>query len=252
MREFLTFLLNPVALLYLMLLAGSVFLLINHKKTGKTIMGFAIVWFIIITTPFIPEYLINSLEGKYSQITEATISNIHGPTDIIVLGGGHSNNKDLSPNNQLSIAALCRLVEGIRIHRLIPGSRLVLSGYGGRTDLPQALVQYRTAVILGIDTASMVMQTTPSNTRMEAEVYSKTSGTKNNLIVVTSARHMPRAMMHFRGAGLDPIAASADFILKNNNRRALLKYIPSSDNISSMKGAIHEYVGMIWAWAGGN
>lgn len=252
MREFLTLMMNPVALLYLLLLAGSVFFVFNRKKTGKTIMWIAMVWFIIITTPFLPELMINSLESKYSQLSDSSITKIHGPVDIMILGGGHSDNKNLTPNNQLSATALCRLVEGIRIHRLIPGSRLVLSGYKGKSELPQALVQYRTAIILGIDTCSMEMQATPSNTRMEAEVYARNYGTKNNLIIVTSARHMPRAMMHFQNHGITPVAAPSDFILKNGIFYNPKKWLPSSDYISKMKMAIHEYVGIIWAMAGGN
>ena len=244
--------LNPVALLYLLFIVGFILLKLNWKRTGKIFLGITVIWLIIITTPFLPVLMINSLEGKYSQISDSCISNIHGPADIIILGGGHSDNKSLSPNNQLSATALCRLVEGIRIHRLIPDSRLVLSGYKGRSELPQALVQYRTAIILGIDTGSMAMQATPTNTRMEAEVYSRNSGAKNNLILVTSARHMPRAMMLFQNYGINPIAAPSDFILKNETHNNPLEWLPSSDNITKMKMAIHEYVGIIWARAGGN
>lgn len=61
----------------------------------------------------------------------------------------------LSANNQLSTTAVGRLTEGIRIHRMLPGSRLILSGYGGDSNVTQALVLYRTALLLGVDSATM-------------------------------------------------------------------------------------------------
>ena len=63
---------------------------------------------------------------------------------------------------------------------------------------------------MGIDSASMVIQSLPSNTRMEAEEYVKNFGTENKLIVVTSANHMPRAIMLFHKVGIDAIAAPAN------------------------------------------
>ncbi len=251
MREFITFMMDPVPILYLLLLGGFILFGLNRKRTGKLFLGIAGLWFLIITTPFLPKILVKSLEDKYPQLSDASITSIHGSCDIIILGGGHSDDKNLSPNNQLSTVALSRLVEGIRIHRLIRGSRLILSGSRGKSELPQALVLYRTALILGIDKTSMAMQTTPSNTRMEAEEYVKNFGTTNNLIVVTSAAHMPRAMMHFRKMGIDPIAAPTSRILKNGSYINPLDCIPSSDYIGMMVAVIHEYVGMIWVRLGG-
>jgi uncharacterized SAM-binding protein YcdF (DUF218 family) len=250
MRGFLSSILNPVLLLYFLLIAGYILKRINRKKNGNIFIVLAGIWFLGITTPFLPRVLIKSLEDRYHQISDSTIKSIKGSCDIIVLGGGHSDEKDLSPNNQLSRTALSRLVEGIRIHKLIPGSRLILSGYGGRSELSQAVVLYRTALILGIDSGTMAIQTKPSNTKREAEEYIKNFGTENNLIVVTSGVHMPRAMMLFRRMSITPVAAPADIIIKNK-LLSPLGWMPSSNYISMMEGAIHEYIGMLWATLGG-
>ncbi len=251
MRELLTLMINPVPILYLLLLAGFILFGLNLKRTGKVLLGIGGLWFLIITTPFLPKVLIRSLEDKYHQLSDSSIKSIHGSCDIIVLGGGHSDDKSLSPNNQLSTVALSRLVEGIRIHRLIRGSRLILSGSSGRSELPQALVLYRTALILGIDSTSMTMQIKPSNTRMEAEEYVKNFGSKTNLIVVSSAAHMPRAMMLFRKMGIHPIPAPTSRVLKNETFKYPLGWIPSSDFVDMMEVVIHEYAGIVWERLGG-
>jgi len=209
------------------------------------------IWFLIISTPLIPKLLVRSLENKYPQLSDESIKNIPDSCDIIILGGGHSDDKDLSPNNQLSTNALGRLVEGIRIHKMIPGSRLILSGYRGRSELSQAGILYRTALILGADSSSMVMQPLPANTMMEAEEYSKNFRSANNLIVVTSDIHLPRAMLLFKKAGLDPVAAPTNQIIKYGSVKYPWRWIPSSGYISMMESVIHEYAGILWSVAGG-
>jgi len=251
MRTVLSLIIMPLSVLYLLLIAAAVFTIFNMKKTGKIFLFFAGSWFLIISTSLLPTTLVKTLENKYPQLTNESIKNLPDSCDIIILGGGHTNDKDLSPNNQLSISALGRVAEGIRIHRMIPGSRLIFSGGSGGTKLSQALVMYRTALLLGVDTASMTMHTLPSNTRMEAEEYTKTCGTGNDLIVVTSDIHMPRAMKLFRKTGLDPIPAPTNTMIKYGSSKYRWKWIPSSKNIVMMEAAVHEYIGIIWAQLGG-
>jgi uncharacterized SAM-binding protein YcdF (DUF218 family) len=210
------------------------------------------LWFLIITTPFLPKIFVRSLESRYPQLSDSSIKSLPDSCDIIVLGSDNADDNTLTPNNQLSLIAMSRLAEGIRIHRMIPGSRLVLSGYGRRSKLPHALVLYRTAVILGVDPATMAIQSTPSNTQKEAETYIKNFGSKKPLILVTSAIHMPRAVMNFRKAGINPVAAPADFILKNRSRKSPWRWLPFSDNIAMMEQVIHESIGIMWTRLGGS
>jgi len=251
MRELISSIINPVLILYLLLIAGFVLYALKRKRAGKIFAIIAGLWFFIITTPFLPKYMVKSLESKYHQISDSTIKKITGSCDIIVLGGGHSDDKNLSSNNQLSLTAIARLVEGIRIHRMIPGSRLILSGSSGRSELAQALILYRSALILGIDSSSMAMQSKPSNTLQEAQEYVRNFGTKKTLILVTCATHMPRAIYNFRKAGITPVASPTDFILKYGSHKESWEWIPEYRNIAMMEIALHEYVGIIWARMGG-
>jgi len=251
MRLFLSFIILPLPVLFILLFAAFIFLILKKKRTGKFFLILTGIWFLIISTLPVPKVLVKALENKYPQLSETAIKNLPDSCDIIVLGGGHSDDKDLAPNNQLSTTALGRLVEGIRIHRIIPDSRLILSGYNGGLRLSQAMVLYQTALILEVDSTSMVLLSTPSNTQMEAEEYAKNFGTGNNLIVVTSDIDMPRAIMLFRKAGLDPVAAPTDQILRYGSGKYRLRWIPSASNIEMMERAIHEYAGILWMRLGG-
>jgi uncharacterized SAM-binding protein YcdF (DUF218 family) len=251
MRNLLSMLIMPVPFLYILLTAGLVSYLFRRKRTMKFFLISAGIWFLVITTLPVPQLLVRSLENNYHQLADDEIKRLPGSCNIIVLGAGHTDDKALSPNNQLSNMALGRLVEGIRIHRMIPGSRLILSGYAGKSDLPQALVFYRTALSLGVDSAAMAMLSETITTRMEAEEYVRYFGKEKKLVIVTNALHMPRAMMHFRNAGLDPVPAPANQILKYGSVKNPWRWIPSSGNIRRMDEVIHEYAGMVWAWVGG-
>ena len=251
MREFLSLIIMPLPVMYLILITASILFISGHKKSGKILLVIAGIWFLIISTPLIPRLLVKSLENRYPQLTDESIKNLPDSCDIIILGGGHSDDKDLSPNNQLSTNALGRVVEGIRIHKMIPGSRLILSGYRGRSELTQAGILYRTALMLGVDSASMATQILPVNTRMEAEEYSKSFGSDNQIVVVTSDIHMPRAMLLFKKAGLDPVAAPTNQIIKYGSVKYRWKWMPSAGYISMMEAVIHEYAGMLWTIVGG-
>ena len=247
MREFLSIIINPIPVICFLVLFGLILFKRNKKRTGKALLIIAGFWFLLVSTPPLPELMAGELERKFPQLSDSYIKNVEAPCNIIVLGGGHSDDAGLSPNNKLSLIALSRLVEGIRIHRMIPDSKLILSGFDKRSEQSEALVYFQTAISLGVDSTSMIFQASPSNTQQEAEDYVKNFGTDGKLILVTSAIHMPRSVMHFKNYGISPMPAPTDFILKNESRKHLLRWIPSANNIDIMESAIHEYAGIIWA-----
>jgi uncharacterized SAM-binding protein YcdF (DUF218 family) len=251
MRSFLSNIIMPLPVFYMLLLAGAVLHLMKRKRISRTFFYVAASWFLIISTPPVPRLLVKSLENRYPHLTEEVILSLPDSCDIIVLGGGHSDDISLSANNQLSTTAIGRLTEGIRINRMLPGSRLVLSGFRGSSDISQAMVLYRAGLLLGVDSASMAIQEKPGNTMEEAEEYAGNYGKLRKLIVVTDDIHMPRAMMNFRRAGLDPVASPTNQVLKYGSRKNRISWFPSAANIGIMEAVIHEYAGILWTVAGG-
>lgn len=250
MRTFLSNLIMPLPVFYILLLAALVFNLLKKKKTSRAFIYIAATWFLIISTPPVPRALVRSLENRYPHLAEEAIKKLPDSCNIIVLGGGHSDDMSLSANNQLSTTAVGRLTEGIRIHRMLPGSRLILSGYGGKSELTQAMVLFRTALLLGVDPSTMAIQEKPANTRQEAEEYARNFGTNRILIVVTDDMHMPRAVKMFRIAGIDPFPAPTNQVIKYGSKKRI-SWFPSSHYISTVEDAVHEYAGMVWTAVGG-
>ena len=86
-----------------------------------------------------------------------------------MLGSGYETDDRLSYSGQLNPSGLARLVEGIRLQRLMPGSKLIFSGYAGDQPLPQAEVSALAAQELGIDSIAIYILCKPWNTKTEAD-----------------------------------------------------------------------------------
>lgn len=246
MRSLLSSLLQPLLLFWILVVLAVYFDFSWRKRLAtKAILGGFFLLF-IITTPFVPNFLVKNLENRYPVFSVKQIKKDNRPIHILVLGGGHTYDERLPANNQLSSGALVRLTEGIRLNRVISGSELITSGYGGDEEITQAEVLANSAVLLGVNPSVIKMQNSPVNTWMEATEYKRLNGDSAQLIVVTSAIHMPRAIYLFRKAGLDPIAAPTNHILKYGKSSTVFNWLPSAQYISKTDAAIHEYVGLLW------
>lgn len=190
--------------------------------------------------------IIHSLEKQYQPITVAP-PNVH---QIVVLGAGVRGNRRLPPNTQLNSASLARLVEGVRLYHLLEQDKrpvkLILSGGSVFQSPHEAGVLANTATLLGVNRNQLTLERGAVNTAEEAQ-YLKHRLHNEPFLLVTSATHMPRAMMLFTRAGLHPIAAPTQFIEQSNRFRASQYWIPAANNMVRADIAIHEYLGRWWS-----
>ena len=247
MKSFLSGLILPLPILMLFILLACFLSWKKRYWSARLVVVLSIGWFLVISTSFIPKLLVSNLENRYTVFSLKSLDGNSKPVNILVLGAGFSDDDRFPPNNNLSETALARLCEGIRIHRLIPGSTLVTSASGWENEITQAEVTAQAAVVLGVDSTRIKMQQKPKNTQQEAEQYKQLFGDSAQLILVTSATHIPRAMYLFQEMGLHPIAAPASHQIKIGKHKRFWDWLPSTGNIVRMECAVHEYVGMLWA-----
>ena len=162
---------------------------------------------------------------------------------ILSLGGGYTPEAKLEALGQLSFHSLGRLTEALRISRLLENSTLVLSGYGKGSNRSLAWTEKRAAFLLGFDTSRIVLLEEPKTTREEVQAFSKIFGNKVNLILVTDAVHMPRAMSFFESEKVLPYPAPTNFLYKN--RMDGIPWIPSIDNFFLMDRILREWFGQL-------
>ncbi len=246
MNSGIKFWLHPFNIFWLLFLAGIIAYFLKKEKVYIVLFIIAGIWFLLTTNFFIPNLLITNLEKQYTPFTNEIIQNDSTAYNIVVLCAGFSNNKNLPYNDQLSATALSRLIEGIRIHKLLPNSKLIVSGPGAGGEISQAEVYAKTASSLGVDSTIISTIRTAMNTQQEAKAYAERFDKNIPVILVTSASHMPRAMMMFKSQGIDPIPAPTDFQSKISEENSY-SWLPSSENMNRMKTAMIEYVGILYA-----
>lgn len=239
--------LSVLPFFWLLLILALIFFFLGKRNIARWLGILALIWLLFTSTGPLPGILIRSLEGRYDVFQGPLALPANEQLHILVLGGGHTSDESLPANNQLSLSALGRLTEGIRLHRLHPGSLLILSGYPGLDLVSNAEVMHKTALLLGVSAEEMVIIPEPENTRQEALAYFRRYGNEHPLVVVTTATHIPRAMIWFRKAGLNPIAAPTNHAIKESPVSRPRWWIPGPDWITLTDRAIYEYAGIVQA-----
>lgn len=244
----------PLPLFWLFFITGFTLYFTGKKITAKYLFSISAIWLILITTPFLPRTILYNLENQHPSLNVTNSPSFNdSPVYILVLGSGYVSDDRLSYSNQLNSSGLARLVEAIRLYRIIPGSKLIFSGYSGKNQKPMAKISSYSAQELGIDSSEIFTLCEPWNTKNEVIEYLNNFGKEAKLFVVTDAAHMKRTLMNFQSFGLSPIPAPTNFMIKKSKvPRKYLDYFPGSHNIRYTEIIVHEYLGILWSLMGGD
>lgn len=234
-------LLHPFSIFLLGIVLSAVLYNFNKRRSAKIAGLLSFLFLLLCSLSLITDPLLKNLERRYPVYQPA-------PQDstlyyIIVLGGGHAEDPELPANAQLHVTALGRLVEGIRIHRLLPNSRLLLSGYAPDKGTSQAAIQHQAALALGADPKKIYIQDQPKNTYEEAEAFVRRFGTAAEVIVVSSATHIPRAIRMFELHGVQAIAAPVNHLVRTGNVEEK-SWWPRVRNMDNLHALIKEYIAL--------
>lgn len=221
------------------LFALGLYLLIKKRKSAKRVLMSSFILLFVISYPLIVDTLLDRLEMTYPTLK-------HAPKDIryiYLLGGGHHSDNSKPITSQISPISVIRLTEAIRLHQEIPNSKIILSGYSGINDsTPHALMEYKLATALGVDKDSLIIESSPRDTKEEAQVAKKIVG-EDAFILVSSASHLKRAMIYFKKAGLNPIPAPTNHLAYKNP--PVWEFFSTTALYKSTIVA-HEYLGLLW------
>jgi uncharacterized SAM-binding protein YcdF (DUF218 family) len=228
----------------------------RRQRLGKMLVTLGTVLLLLLSTSLVSEGLLVSLEQRYpALLPNETISwgknSSASPKWIVVLGGGHVSDPRLPANSQIGTVALGRLVEGVRLHKAIAGSKLLLSGGAVFDPVPEAEVMAQVAVLLGVKSEDIVLESNSRDTADQAKVIAKMVG-KEKFILVTSAAHMPRSMALFRKYGLQPIPAPTNFQAPKSQSSSPVRFFPGVGSLVQTQAVMHEYLGLAWAWLRGD
>ncbi len=245
MRHWFEGVFNPFFLSILLLLVSFIWLQFRGN-TPLVRVGFllSIVGFWICTTGWVPGAMTQMLEHQY-QIVEKVNPDIQW---VVVFGGGHNVfHPGVPANDELSSVSIERLVEGVRLYRLLPKAKLVLSGGAGSVGGTESEASYMAKVAMWFDIPKkdIVLEDESFNTADEA-IAIKDIVHHDQFYLVTSAVHMPRSMAFCRKQGLNPIASPTSPTFYWENTHLVQVALPNHTNLTHTSHVWHEILGMLW------
>ena len=238
--------LMPVPFSLALIVAGLLLLWFTRRqRAGKYLATAGALVLVLFGYGFVSNRMLASLERQYRPV--ADVSAAAGRVRwVVVLGGGSSSDRALPDGMRLTESSLARLVEGIRLQRQLPGSRLLVSGGSVFGSDPDAETMRALAVGLGVEPGVLVLDTVSPDTETQAEVVRAQVGAEE-FYLVTSASHMHRAVALFRKAGTNPLPAPTHFLMQEGRGVSPAEFFPGSGGLRRAETVAYEYLGLAWA-----
>ena len=245
LKKIVTLLLMPMSLC-LGVLGVGILLLWMRRRIGAAKIVLTLGFLVLAALSFsaVADQLIKPLESRYLPLLDT--STLKDVKWVVVLGSGHISNPELPPNAQVFNSSLARIVEGIRIHRALPKSKLILSGGAVFDPVPEAVTMSAVARMLGVSPDDLVLESQSQDTRQQAQ-FVKRIVRNNRCVLITSAVHMPRSMLVFEQNGLNPIPAPTDFGDWMRKENSPIQLFPRAGELRKVEAAFHEILGLLWA-----
>jgi len=237
LRGFVGLLLTPSIVLAIVVAVGT-FLQFSprRRRKGRRLLAIGVValWMISLGLPF--DLIGRWLEGRHPAIAlpEQALE-LAAVRWIVVLDGGHLSGEHLPSSSLPNDASIYRAVEGIRLYRAIPESRIILSSEASYSRLTSEL---------GVASARMDLQESARNTAQEAARVRSWVGDEP-VVLVTTAVHMPRAVRIFEATGLTVIPSPTGYQALVARTSIGEWILPSPKRVEYADDVMHELVGLL-------
>jgi len=243
----------PTQLCIEILVVGVVLLWFTKRKRAGTILA-TLALFLIATLSYgvVSNSILWPLEYKHPPLTitqsptDSSLDRAKSVKWIVVLPGGAISEPTLPVTSQLSPISCTRVIEGVRLYRIIDGSKLIFTGRGEANKPTTAELMAQLAISLGVAEQDTVLETKSRDTKDHVR-YLKSLVKGDRFILVTSASHMPRSVALFEKLAMHPIPAPVGHLAKRPKEINHYMFFPSSSSLYKAETAMHEYLGLLWA-----
>ncbi|MBA2709266.1 MAG: YdcF family protein [Tatlockia sp.] len=229
-----------------MILLFAFFLILLWRSPARAILRYGFlslfILLIVFSSGWLAYGLTHKLENPYPPVTNVS-QNIHW---VVVLSAGQAEIKNFPINDLVYGSGIKRLIEGLRIYRQLPQSKILLSGGGFDYEIPEATNLAELAIWFKIPAKDLVLEKTSKNTIGQIKAIKQLIHDEP-FYLVTSAIHMPRSLCLCRTYGLNPIAAPTDYTFYWNDKLWPIRYLPNTHNLFYLSIAMHEILGKTWA-----
>jgi uncharacterized SAM-binding protein YcdF (DUF218 family) len=236
LKKFISFFLDPFGMVSILFIIGIYFLYKSKYNKAKLFLLSSFSLLYLFSYPPFANLLAQNLENQYPKYEyNKNVKYIH------VLGNGHNTDVSQPISSHLNATSTKRVLEGIILHKKIANSKIIFTGYSGDTNTSSAEMNSILAITLGVNSEDIILGSKPLDTREEA-LFTKSLLGDEPFILVTSATHIPRAMMIFESLGMHPIAAPTNYY-KDEFSGYLRR--PDVNTLYISTVCMHEYFGMV-------
>jgi uncharacterized SAM-binding protein YcdF (DUF218 family) len=199
----------------------------------------------VTSSTTLSDWIVKSLE--FQTISQGTLPKADA---IVVLGGATESAIPPRPWIELREEG-DRVLYGGKLYRDGKAPRIILSG--GRVD-------WRPSSASEADDMAMILDPDSLNTRENAVNTKKIMEAQGirQILLVTSAMHMPRSLLIFKKLGINAIPAPTDYTVLQLDQAAqgttaalILDSLPDADQLRRTSRALKEYVGIFVYWLRG-
>jgi uncharacterized SAM-binding protein YcdF (DUF218 family) len=256
LKKFIAFWLMPLPFCFAMMIIGLILTRWTKRaRLGRALLITGLALLMLFSNKFVSRWLIRPMEQRYPPMPEFAAgaplpAELAGCRFVVVLGSGNGLGPG-SANNLLSTSALSRIVEGVRILRVLPGAKLIVTGPADVTKGPtHAELLARAAESLGISRDRIIKTESGRDTEEEAQAVRQLADT-NRVALVTSGWHLPRAIALFRSVGLDPLPCPSDLTSHAEDSVHLEDFCWEIESLERSTWAMRERIGYLWIWLRG-
>jgi len=219
-------------------------------RLGRGLITLGIAFLLLFSNKWVSNALVSPLESTFAPVSEFAAPPTLPPQlaacrYVVVLGSGHTDIPELSPNNRLSYSGLERIIEGVRILRALPSATLIVSGPAEDTGISHAAILAATAVSLGVSPDRIRRIESGRDTEEESLAVAKLVGA-GPVALVTSAAHLPRATALFRHAGIQYYPCPTDYTSRVDPEFHFSDLLWDSESLDRSTWAVRERLGYLW------
>jgi uncharacterized SAM-binding protein YcdF (DUF218 family) len=247
---------SPLGIVVLLISAGIFFCMAKRRSSAgrRLLIGGGLLFFVFLFSP-LAECLILGLERQYRPLLLPPES--PKIDRIVVLAGYAEENPGYPVTSNVSEQTLRSLSEGLRLYRMTPGAKLILSGGVARQgDKPVAAIMADFLHQMGVPFEDLIVEGNSHNTYQNLLEVRKLVGLRPFFLVATGC-DMRRAVAVARKLELRSIPAPAGIWTLQHHPAHARAYErlaelmsdcahPSLTRLSKLQWAYHEYIGYIW------
>lgn len=241
--------LYPLGLALVLLVVALVW-----RRATRALIVVAIVLLYLGSSRWVAYSLVRSLEYRHVPAEAPPAAGA-----IVVLGGGARSNDPPRPIVEVNEAG-DRLLYGAYLYREGLAEHVLLTGgsiewLNAADTAPEATDMGELMAFLGVPPEALWLESRSRNT-YENAVYSREmldEAGVGDILLVTSAMHMPRSLALFEAQGLDVTPAPTDFLVSEAEwahlwtpdlRAQAVNLMPNAEYLAYTTRALKEYIGM--------